>query len=157
MLAHLLLLPTRTALQSSEQNLWMSAAWCETQDKPNCELCRAYADSKTLSEDRREALMQDMAKNMHVAFLCDVLSASDISMNMLSRYGMKKEKLTIRKAFSILHVICRDRISLNSLANDSTFRLLDSVLGQGVNLQEVRLPAANTRSTCRSLSKCLVI
>ena len=32
---------------------------------------------------------------------------------------------------------CRDRISLNNLANESTFKLLDGVVQMGVNLQEV--------------------
>ena len=34
-------------------------------------------------------------------------------------------------------LVCRDRISLNSLANESTFKLLNDVMQMGVNLQEV--------------------
>ena len=46
-----------------------------------------------------------------------------------------------------LHTLCRDRISLNTLANESTFKLLDVVLQQGINLQEV---CACMVQTCHS-------
>ena len=46
-----------------------------------------------------------------------------------------------------LHTLCRDRISLNTLANESTFKLLDEVLQQGINLQEV---CACMLQTCHS-------
>lgn len=76
---------------------------------------QAYADSKTLTEDKRENLFEAIQQDPQISFLFDVLSAADISMNMLSR----------------------DRISLNTLANESTFRLLDSALQNDLNLQEV--------------------
>ena len=34
-------------------------------------------------------------------------------------------------------MFCRGKISLNTLANESTFKVLDDALQQGVNLQEV--------------------
>ena len=48
---------------------------------------RAYADSKTLTDEKREALYKDTHKDNQVAFACDVLSANDISINMLSRWA----------------------------------------------------------------------
>ena len=48
---------------------------------------RAYADSKTLTDERREALLKDIHKDYQVAFSYDVLSANDISINMLSRWA----------------------------------------------------------------------
>ncbi|KAL3135483.1 hypothetical protein ABBQ38_005963 [Trebouxia sp. C0009 RCD-2024] len=76
---------------------------------------QAYADSKTLTEDKRENLFEAIQQDSQISFLFDVLSAADISMSMLSR----------------------DRLSLNTLANESTFKLLDSALQNNVNLQEV--------------------
>ncbi|DBA66720.1 TPA: hypothetical protein ACH3X2_001870 [Trebouxia sp. C0005] len=76
---------------------------------------QAYADSKTLNEDKRELLYEAIQQDSQICFLYDALSATDISVNMLSR----------------------DRISLNSLANESTFKLLNDVMQMGVNLQEV--------------------
>ncbi|KAL0019377.1 hypothetical protein WJX77_001826 [Trebouxia sp. C0004] len=76
---------------------------------------QAYADSKTLNEDKREILFETIQQDSQISCLYDALSAADISVNMLSR----------------------DRISLNSLANESTFKLLNDVVQMGVNLQEV--------------------
>lgn len=46
---------------------------------------RAYADSKTLTEDKRESLFAVIKQDPQISFLFDVLSAADISMGMLSR------------------------------------------------------------------------
>ena len=48
-------------------------------------MCRAYADSKTLTEDKRESLFEAMHQDTQISSLSDVLSAGDISENMLSR------------------------------------------------------------------------
>ncbi len=47
--------------------------------------CRAYADSKTLNEDRRELLFEAIQQDSQICFLYDALSATDISVSMLSR------------------------------------------------------------------------
>lgn len=47
--------------------------------------CRAYADSKTLTEDKRETLFEAIQQDAQISFVFDVLSAADISMSMLSR------------------------------------------------------------------------
>lgn len=47
--------------------------------------CRAYADSKTLSEDKRDALLKAIQADTQLAYLIDTVSAADISVNMLSR------------------------------------------------------------------------
>ena len=51
---------------------------------PHCNR-RAYADSKTLTEDKRENLFEAIQQDSQISFLFDVLSAADISMSMLSR------------------------------------------------------------------------
>ena len=55
-----------------------------TRIQPAC-ACRAYADSKTLSEDRRKTLFQDIELDTQISFVYDTLTAADISVNMLSR------------------------------------------------------------------------
>ncbi|GAB4814706.1 hypothetical protein N2152v2_001752 [Parachlorella kessleri] len=74
-----------------------------------------FADSKTLTEEKRERLYEQIQQDPGLGYLADVLSAELISAKMLSR----------------------EKVSLNQLANESTFKLIETVLEQGVNLQEV--------------------
>lgn len=74
--------------------------------------CRAFADSKTLTETRREALLAQLQADPGIGFRAESLSAAFISGRMLAR----------------------DRHSLNELANDSTARLIAGVVAAGVNL-----------------------
>lgn len=74
--------------------------------------CRAFADSKTLTEARREALLAQLQADPGIGFRAESLSAAFISGRMLAR----------------------DRHSLNELANDSTARLIAGVVAAGVNL-----------------------
>lgn len=77
-------LPTGIPLQSSKSLLAsaFSGYSFSADQKFNC---RAYADSKTLTEDKRENLFEAIQQDPQISFLFDVLSAADISMNMLSR------------------------------------------------------------------------
>ena len=79
---------------------------------PHPVICRAFADSKVLTEARREELLDQMEADSLLGFRAESLSASFISGRMLAR----------------------DRDSLNVVANDSTFRLIRAVLALGVNL-----------------------
>ncbi len=76
---------------------------------------RAFADSKTLTAERRDQLYEQIEKDDMIGFLADEISASFISGGML---GCQK-------------------VSLNAMANESTYKLIRSVLDAGVNLQEV--------------------
>ncbi|KAI3432463.1 hypothetical protein D9Q98_004012 [Chlorella vulgaris] len=79
-----------------------------------------FADSKTLSEEKRERLFSVIqAEGGTLGYQADVLSAALISGKMLGR----------------------DRVSLNALAFDSTCALIEGVLGQGVNLAEAYIDA----------------
>ena len=49
--------------------------------------CRAFADSKTLTEEKREALFEEIAKDSSMGSAVDVLDARTISAQMLHRYG----------------------------------------------------------------------
>lgn len=77
---------------------------------------RAYADSKTLNEEKREALFRQVDADPSLVWAVDVLSAADISRQMLSRCG---------------------RTSLNAIAAASTKRLIQGALDAGIALQEV--------------------
>lgn len=45
--------------------------------------------------------------------------------------------LILGVSFDLCGTLRRSKVSLNTLANDQTFRLLDRALQQGVNLKEV--------------------
>ena len=76
---------------------------------------RAYADSKTLTEEKRERLLSQIEGDPGMGYIADVLDASFIAARMLSR----------------------EKTSLNVLASDSTCSLIETALARGVNLTEV--------------------
>lgn len=78
-------------------------------------LPRSYADSKTLTEADRSKLFKALAADPHCVYAADLLSAVDISRQMLGRH----------------------KVSLNAIAETSTIGLIQAVLDAGVNLTEV--------------------
>jgi ribonuclease H2 subunit A len=78
-------------------------------------LHRGLADSKTLTEEKRETLFAKLAEEPSVGVASDVLTAALISSKMLAR----------------------ETVSLNVLAAESTFRVIDSVLSLGVNITDI--------------------
>jgi ribonuclease H2 subunit A len=76
---------------------------------------RSYADSKTLTEAERSKLFKALAADPHCLYAADLLSAVDISRQMLGRH----------------------KVSLNAIAETSTIGLIQAVLDAGVNLTEV--------------------
>ncbi|CAL5227381.1 g10331 [Coccomyxa viridis] len=76
---------------------------------------RSFADSKTLNEEKRDTLFLEIAEDASLGTAVDVLDACILSAQMLAS----------------------QRESLNVLANNSTFRLIDEVRRRGVNLKEV--------------------
>jgi ribonuclease H2 subunit A len=74
-----------------------------------------YADSKTLSEEKRALLLERIDLDSKMGHATDSLSAAFISSQMLST----------------------GRTSLNALAFESTVRLLRGVLDMGVDIQQV--------------------
>jgi ribonuclease HII len=77
--------------------------------------CRAFADSKTLTEERRDKLFQAIQQDPTIGYHYDSLGAPAISAGMLSA----------------------NRVSLNALAMDSTCALINRALQRGVNLTQV--------------------
>ena len=47
--------------------------------------CRAFADSKTLTEEKRESLFEEVLADPVMAYAVDCISAADISSQMLRR------------------------------------------------------------------------
>ncbi|RMZ53412.1 hypothetical protein APUTEX25_004900, partial [Auxenochlorella protothecoides] len=90
--------------------------------------CRAFADSKTLTEARREALLAQLQADPGIGFRAESLSAAFISGRMLAR----------------------DRHSLNELANDSTARLIAGVVAAGVNLTHAYIDTVGDADKHRS-------
>ncbi|KAL6769433.1 hypothetical protein ACKKBG_A30990 [Auxenochlorella protothecoides x Auxenochlorella symbiontica] len=89
---------------------------------------KAFADSKTLTEARREALLAQLQADPGIGFRAESLSAAFISGRMLAR----------------------DRHSLNELANDSTARLIAGVVAAGVNLTHAYIDTVGDADKHRS-------
>ena len=47
--------------------------------------CRAFADSKTLTEEKRESLFEEVLADSMMGYAVDCISAADISSQMLRR------------------------------------------------------------------------
>ncbi len=47
--------------------------------------CRSFADSKTLTEEKREVLYEEVLADQGIGFAIDSISAADISSQMLRR------------------------------------------------------------------------
>jgi ribonuclease HII len=78
-------------------------------------LRREFADSKTLSEEKRERLFEQLKRDESIGYIAVSTSAREISNQMLAR----------------------DVVSLNNIAAEDTFQLIDEALERGVNLTEV--------------------
>ena len=90
------------------------AAFCAVTYKPA--LARqAYADSKTLTEEKRDKLFEQMKKDAQLGWLVDVISAEALSTKMLRK----------------------ERYNLNAISYDSAFGLIQAALDAGVNVCEV--------------------
>ncbi|CAK0755728.1 hypothetical protein CVIRNUC_002397 [Coccomyxa viridis] len=76
---------------------------------------RSFADSKTLTEEKRDILFQEIAEDEFLGTVVDILDACTLSAQMLAS----------------------QRESLNVLANNSTFRLIEEVQRRDVKLKEV--------------------
>lgn len=50
--------------------------------------CRSFADSKTLTEAKREALYAEIVRDLNMGFAADALSAKELSAKMLSRHAL---------------------------------------------------------------------
>jgi ribonuclease HII len=49
--------------------------------------CRSFADSKTLNEEKRDILFQEIAYDASIGTAVDILDAGTLSAQMLARYG----------------------------------------------------------------------
>ncbi|KAG1672118.1 hypothetical protein FOA52_001705 [Chlamydomonas sp. UWO 241] len=76
---------------------------------------KQYDDSKQLTEAKRESLFAAINADDNMGWCTEILSAHYISSLMLSR----------------------NRTSLNKIAEDSTFKIIQTILDAGVNLTEV--------------------
>ncbi|RKP10134.1 Rnaseh2a protein [Thamnocephalis sphaerospora] len=75
-----------------------------------------FADSKTLNEEARERLLEVIRTNAdYIGWSVRVLSPQDISQSMLRR----------------------NKYNLNSMAHDTTIRLLREAIASGVNVTEI--------------------
>ncbi|KAL9419302.1 hypothetical protein AB3S75_037125 [Citrus x aurantiifolia] len=76
-----------------------------------------FADSKTLKEEKREELFEDLKVNDSVGWAVDIIDPRELSAKMLNK----------------------NKINLNEISHDSAIGLITSVLNIGVLLTEVYL------------------
>ena len=124
----------RTFMIQEDDTAWLPISF------PGC--LRAFADSKTLTEEKREALYEEIAEDASMGSAVDVLDARTISAQMLHRCG----ELSLQPCCqswsgtydALFWGMCSQKESLNVMANSSTFRLIEGALELGVNIREVR-------------------
>lgn len=87
---------------------------------------QAYADSKTLSEEKRDALFSALQADPRLGHLVDVTSADTISACMLRAQPH----------------------SLNAISFDSCFGLIQAALDAGVRLTEAYVDTVGDETTC---------
>lgn len=123
-------------------------------------LCRAFADSKTLNDEQREGLFVSVRGDDRLGYAIESVSAAHISAHMLRRCGFNNCLHSLHCMHCIMSTTstkdlqqseccqCRDRISLNQIANECTFNLIAAVLDMGYCLSQV-MPGGSARGVIR--------
>lgn len=102
------------------------AAFCEASYETEM-ANRAFADSKTLKEEKREQLFSSIEQDDIIGFAIESISAAEISAQMLQP----------------------ERNSLNVIANNATFGLITTVEGMGYKLDKVLVDTVGDATTHR--------
>ncbi|CAD7697566.1 unnamed protein product [Ostreobium quekettii] len=89
---------------------------------------RDFADSKTLTAEKREQIFAQLEGDVSMGYKFHSLAAHIISARMLQR----------------------SKVSLNALANEATFGLIDEALGDGINLKQVFVDTVGDAGTHQS-------
>lgn len=109
------------------------------------------ADSKTIKEEKREELFDNLKANESLGWAVDVLDPRELSAKMLKRWI--EQKLVYRlelRWFSFLKFFpynnCnRNKINLNEISHQSAMGLIDRALKMGVLLTEVNFCPTHVR------------
>ena len=96
----------------------------------------AYADSKTLTEEKREVLFEKLKADGAMGWMVDSISAAELSAKMLRRRALPLPPSPHLSAHAP-PPRPRDKYSLNSVSFDSAYGLIQAALDAGVNLTEV--------------------
>lgn len=150
--------------------------------------CREFADSKKLTEARREDLYEAICRDTSLAWDTESLPATVISQRMLGRYSacqapacytaafartkrmsvmlvascyamilpcarqkkiVPKQTQQGQRMFTQRNDCCRSvKTSLNVLASEATFALIDRALAKGVDLRQVMTVSVLLLSAC---------
>ncbi|MFQ6640271.1 hypothetical protein Gotur_014930 [Gossypium turneri] len=106
-----------------------------------------FADSKTLKEEKREELFENLKADESIGWSVDVIDPRELSAKML-----KKSVIEFVISFSFCFVyfsfllqdftrliINRNKVNLNEISHDSAIGLINRVLNMGVLLTEILL------------------
>ena len=116
------------------------AAFCAVSNKAALAKA-AYADSKTLTEEKREALFAQLKADAAMGYMVDSISAHALSTKMLRRCGRRGAWRQNANALTRRELSPRfpasERYNLNAISYDSAYALIQAALDAGVNLTEV--------------------
>eukprot|EP00960_Hanusia_phi_P039844 754085-Hanusia_phi.AAC.2 len=104
---------------------------CIICSKRNDELKKmGFADSKTLTEEKREVLFEQIKESEVLGWLVDVLSAKQLSGSMLQRSPLSTP-------LPCPYLVRRAPHNLNAISHDSAIGLIRKVLAANFNLKKV--------------------
>lgn len=114
----------------------------QTQFFPLFMLCNT--DSKTLKEEKREELFEELKTNESIGWAVDVIDPRDLSAKMLKKFVQNSLLAYNTPILSIPHMISpllfdRNKVNLNEISHNSAIGLVKKTLDLGVLLTEVRL------------------
>lgn len=110
------------------------AAFCALSNAPALAKA-AYADSKTLTEEKREALFEQLQRDPQMGWMTDTISAAELSAKMLRREKYSLNAVSFDSAFGLIQARrpqLRSRCPLRFPLTD-----LQAAMDAGVNVAEV--------------------
>lgn len=106
-----------------------------------------FIDSKTLKEEKREELFENLKADESIGWSVDVIDPRELSAKMLKKSVIQ---IVIYFSFSFVCfsfllqdftrlIVNRNKVNLNEISHDSAIGLINRVLNMGVLLTEVQL------------------
>lgn len=99
-----------------------------------------FSDSKTLKEEKREELYENLKLDKSLGWAVDVIGPRELSAKMLAKLVIMfffSLKIVVISFIDLVCFIYRNKINLNEISHNSAMGLIKQVLDIGVLLTEV--------------------
>lgn len=100
-----------------------------------------FSDSKTLKEEKREELYENLKLDKSLGWAVDVIGPRELSAKMLAKLVILMFFFSLKiVVISFIDLVCfiyRNKINLNEISHNSAMGLIKQVLDMGVLLTEV--------------------